>query len=162
MPISDIYTGSGTVTLSTASPTPIASLITPATKRAFIVGLRIGIGATAYVAGNVLFQLLVVGNPGSVAAGTTGTVANDQTNAAIPALGQFRYAGGTAYSPAPTTSTSVLWQQELPQTTGSSWEEFPPLGYEYTIPVSAGLAIWVTAAGTAASQTYNVEIVWSE
>jgi hypothetical protein len=162
MPISDIYTGSGTVTASTTSATPLCSLITPATKRAFIVGIRIGIGATSYIAGNALFQLLVLGNAGSVTLGTSGTVTNDLTNTAIASLASFKYAGGTAYGVAPTTSTSVLWQQELPQTTGSSWEEFPPLGYEYVVPVSVGVGIFVTAAGTAASQTYNVEIIWSE
>lgn len=161
MPISDIYTGSGTATVSSASVVPIASLITAATKRAFIVGLRIGIGATAYVAGNVLFQLVQISNAGSVTNGTAGTANNDLTTAVAP-LSSFKYAGGTAYGVAPVAGTAVLWQQELPQTTGSSWEEFPPLGYEYVLPVSAGVALFVTAAGSAASQTYNVEIVWSE
>lgn len=160
MPISDIYTGTGTATVNSASATPIASLVTGSAVRAFVVGIRIGIGATSYSSGNVLFQLCRATNATSIAGGTTGgTAPND---AAAPSSTEtFLYAGGTPYSTAPTGTTTVLWQQELPQTTGSSWEEFPPLGYEYVVNVSAGLALWVTAAGTASSQTYNVELIWS-
>lgn len=162
MPISDIYTGSGTATVNSASSTAVASLITAATKRAFIVGIRIGIGATSYASGNTLFTLAQLNNSGSVTNGTAGTQSNDMTNSAA-AISSFKYAGGTAYGVAPTTSgTAVLWQQELPSSTGSSWEEFPPLGYEYVIPISAGVGLFVLASGTAASQTYTVEIVWSE
>lgn len=160
MPISDIYTGSGAATVSSSSQTPIASLATGASVRAFVVGVRVGIGATSYTSGNVLFQLYRCTNSGSITAGTSaGTSPNDPS--APTSTETFLYAGGTAYGTAPTGVTNLLWQQELPQTTGSSWEEFPPLGYEYVINVSTGVALWVTAAGTPASQTYVFELVWS-
>jgi hypothetical protein len=159
MPISDIFTGSGTATVSSVAATPIASITTAATKRAFFVGIRVGIGATSYAAGNCLFQLWRSMNTPTV--GTTGGGSpNDSASAA--SLSTFLYAGGTAYTVSPSGTNNLLWQQELPQTTGSSWEEFPPLGYEYVIPVSSGVFLSVTAAGTAASQTYVVEFVWSE
>lgn len=158
MPISDIYTGSGTVAVASTSATPIASLVTGASVRAFVVGIRVGIGA-ATVAGNVLFQLARISNPTSVTNGTTGGTAPNDPNAPT-STETFLYAGGTAYGVAPTISTSILWQQELPTTAGSSWEEFPPLGYEYTVNVSSGVGIWVTCT-TATSTPYTVEIIWS-
>ena len=62
---------------------------------------------------------------------------------------------------------TVLWEQELPQTTGSSWEEFPPLGYEWGVPAIAtgsansGVHMFVTQS-VATSTTYTVDIIWSE
>jgi hypothetical protein len=160
MPISDIFTGTGTATVSSASATPIASLVTGASIRAFVIGVRVSIGATSYSSGAVLFQLNRVSNASSIAGATSGGgVPNDA--AYTPSLTETFLYAGSAYGTAPTSSGAVLWQQQLPQTTGSSWEEFPPLGYEYVIGFTAGVALFVTAAGTAASQTYNVEIVWS-
>lgn len=161
MPISDIYTGSGTSTQAGGpiSATPVCSLVTGPDVRAFIVGVRIGIGATAATSGNVLFQLFRVTNATAIAGGTTGgTSANDPN--APAATETFLYAGATAYTTAPTGETNLLWQQELPNTTGSSWEEFPPLGYEYVLNTSAGVALWVTSASSA-SATYSFELVWS-
>jgi len=34
----------------------------------------------------------------------------------------------------------------LPQTTGSMWEEFPPLGYEWVAGVSTYLVMFVTTS----------------
>ena len=70
-----------------------------------------------------------------------------------------------AWSTAPTVTT-VLSDQELPQTTGSSWEEFPPLGYEWGVTniasgANAGVHVFVTQS-VATSTTYTVDIIWSE
>jgi hypothetical protein len=159
MPISDIYTGTGSATVTSASATPVASLVTGSAVRAFVLGVRIGIGATSIGSGSVLFQLVRVSNAASITLATTGGAAPNDPNGPT-STETFLYAGGTAYGVSPTSSGVVLWQQELPNTTGSSWEEFPPLGYEYVINTSNGVALFVTASG-AASQTYTLEMVWS-
>lgn len=158
MPISDIYTGTGSATVSSNSATPIASLVTGTAVRAFVLGVRVGIGATSVVSGATLFQLVRLSN--TPTAGTTGGAAPNDPNGPT-STETFLYAGGTPYGTSPISSGVVLWQQELPNTTGSSWEEFPPLGYEYVINTSAGVGLFVTQAGTAASQTYTVELIWS-
>ncbi len=64
MPISDIYTiDSGLVAQASTTQTAILELRTLATKRAFIVGVRMKIGVTAAAAGNdVIFTLARSGN----------------------------------------------------------------------------------------------------
>src|SRR5258708_9495330 len=58
MPISDVYTAHFTPTVAATTVTPAGSLISPATKRAWVVGVRVKILSTAAVAGfNTLFQL---------------------------------------------------------------------------------------------------------
>src|SRR5258707_1659314 len=58
MPISDVYTAHFTPTVAATAVTPVGSLISPATKRAWVVGVRVKILSTAAVAGfNTLFQL---------------------------------------------------------------------------------------------------------
>jgi hypothetical protein len=164
MPISDLYTGSipaaGTA-IASVSTLPIAALVTGASKRAWVVGVRIGITATSASSGDVLFQLARATNAASIS-GTTTNNTTSQDPHAPAALATFSYssAGGT-WSTAPTGNVSILWQQTLPNTVGSSWEEFPPLGYEHIVDVSAGVALWVTS-GSASSTTYSAELVWSE
>jgi hypothetical protein len=71
----------------------------------------------------------------------------------------------TAWTTAPTQGV-VVWEQELPFTSGSSWEEFPPTGYEWQIPAIAdaaannGLHMFVTCS-TAASSTFSSNLICS-
>lgn len=167
MPISDLYTGTGTSTLvSTTTATPLCSLIAPTTKRAWIVGVRVSVGATNEAApANVLFQLFKITNAASVAGGTlTGSAPNDPSGPATP-LATFAFAGGTAYTTAPTGTATCYWQQIIPASAGSSWEEFPPSGYEYcTGPAGtvAGIALWATLSASATSTILDYQVVWSE
>jgi hypothetical protein len=163
MPISDIYTArSGSVAIASTSITAVLTVAPPAaTKRLFVVGVRVNIGVTAAAAGNsVLFQLA---RPAlTTATGTSGAsgVADDVNSPA--SIGQVY----TTWSTAPTLG-SVLWEQQLPQTTGSSWEEFPPLGYEFIVPAAAittanwGLHMFVTASVSTSTPVF-VDLVWSE
>jgi len=172
MPISDIYTGrvSGTaVTVSTANP--ILSLLAAGTagtaflKRLYVVGIRVDIITTTAVAGNnVLFQLARNTAGASTAANLVSGNAHDYyAGVNAPSLGQV----ATSWTSAPPAVGTVLWEQELPQTTGSSWEEFPPAGYEWQVPAianqtaNAGLHVFVTQSSTV-STTYNVDLIWSE
>jgi hypothetical protein len=160
MAISDVYTGTGTATLSSASFTPVIGVTGQTTKRSWVVGVRVEIGACAAAAGNsVLFQLFR----------STATAASATTAAGAP----HDYSAPAAlsvvtstWSTVPTTGTIVAdWT--IPQTTGSAWEEFPPLGYEWGIPAialgtaNAGLFVAVTA-GSASSTAYTVQMIWSE
>jgi hypothetical protein len=161
MAISDVYTArSGIVTVATTAATPLMSLISPATKRAWVVGVRIDVQATTAIVGSsVLFQLARPGNT-HTATGLATVPAHDfsaPNSISSQAL---------TWSTAPTIGT-VLWEQELPQTSGSSWEEFPPAGYEWQVPAIAtaaansGLHLFVTATA-ATSTTYVADLVFSE
>ena len=74
--------------------------------------------------------------------------------------------GYTAWSTAPTVG-AILAEWELPQTTGSMWEEFPPTNYEWQIPAianaaaNAGLHLFVTAS-VATSTPVFVNLVCSQ
>lgn len=162
MAISDIYTATVSQTTSAAGPTALTSVFGGATKRAWMVGVRVECTATSAAAGNSsLFQLARPGNGASVTSSTTSvqSVAHD-----------FSAPAGIAYSAttwgvAPTVG-SVLADWTIPQTTGSAWEEFPPLGYEWGIPAiaitnaNAGIHLFVTQ--NASSSTYTIQFIWSE
>jgi hypothetical protein len=161
MPISDVYTArSGSVAVAATSATPVMSLTMTTVKRGWIVGVRIDIGVTTAAAGNSsLFQVC---RPGNTATATGGASGNPHDFSAAASIGQF----ATTWSTAPTVGT-ILWEQELPQTTGSSWEEFPPSGYEWQIPAlatgaaNAGLHCFVTnSVGT--STPVFFDLIWSE
>src|ERR1700735_14104 len=162
MPISEIYTGTGTATLATSSITPLCALIAPTTKRGWVVGVRVSLGVSAAAAGNsCLFQIYKITNASSAAGVSTNYYPTAPAGPATALCSFLTPAFGTA----PTGNTNCVWQQELPQTTGSSWEEFPPLGYEYTLNTSGaagGLALWVTCSVATASTAVYYELVWSE
>ena len=71
-----------------------------------------------------------------------------------------------AWSTAPTPGV-ILAEWQLPQTTGSMWEEFPPTGYEWGIPAvananaNAGVHLFVTAS-VATSTPVFVDLIASE
>lgn len=158
MAVCDIYTATASLTLSSTSLTPILQLQPAATKRAWVVGVRVMIGTTTAAAGqNILFQ--VAGNTTTTATEGAGTaVVKPNDPAAAAALSSVFNTWGTA-----PTANNVLWQMQLPQTTGSSWEEFPPLGYEWGVPVTAhnGIAVFATASAST-STPVQVELVFGE
>jgi hypothetical protein len=153
---SDIYeANSGLIAVASSGGTvPVMYLQAPATKRTWIVGVRIGVGVTAAAAGNsVLFGLA------RCTGGTGGTYVglNAHDNAAGSAFTQAYVSSFTA-GPTPVAS-GFLWQQELPQTTGSAWEEFPPLGYEWGIPAGGTVACFaVPSINTSTPVTFQVVV----
>jgi hypothetical protein len=162
MSICDIYTATcaTNITTSNTSITPVLQLATAATKRAFIVGVRVSIGTTTAAAGNnTLFQLARVANTTGGEAGGT-NAANVPNDSAAPIPQSSSYSSWTTVP----TASSVLWQMELPQTTGSSWEEFPPLGYEWVVPASsvhAGVCVFATSSVSTSTPVYT-ELVYGE
>jgi hypothetical protein len=144
--ISDVYTfRSGSVSNTVTTANPLLSVVAGTTVRLWVVGIRIEVGVTAAAAGNsLLFQLC---RPGNTMTGTTTTTGQPHDFSAPAAIGT----GYTAWSTAPTVG-AILGEWELPQTTGSMWEEFPPTGYEWQIPAIAngaansGLHVFVTAS----------------
>jgi hypothetical protein len=160
MAISDVYNSRGTITLAATSATAAQSLYGTAAKRLWLVGVRVKIGATAAIAGNnVLFQLC---RPAATNTGTglASGVAHDYS--APASLGQV----ATAWSTAPTVGT-ILAEWDLPQSTGSMWEEFPPSGDEWGVPAiananaNAGVHLIVTAS-VATSTPLTFDFIWSE
>jgi hypothetical protein len=171
MPISDIYTGrANQFGITTATATPVLTLTAGAAaqtilKRLYVVGVRIDIVTTTAAAGNnVLFQLI---RSSTLAVSTASNLlAGSPHDFSAPAsIGQV----ATSWTGAPSlvASSTILWEQELPQTTGSSWEEFPPAGYEWQVPAIAnqtinnGLHVFITQS-VATTSTYNVDLIWSE
>jgi hypothetical protein len=161
MPISDIYTArSGIVTVNASTATPLHSVVAAATFRGWAVGVRVNIVASTAAAGNnVLFQLA---RPGNSSDGSTATPVPTPHDFSAPAALLTNF---TAWTTPPTVGV-VLWEQELPFTTGSSWEEFPPSGYEWQIPAIAdaaannGLHMFVTCS-VANSSTFTSDIICS-
>ena len=161
MAISDLYTfRSGSVAIAATTATAVSSVIGTTTIRGWVVGVRVDIGVTAAAAGNsMLFQLA---RPANTPTGTSLTSGSAHDFSAPASIVQ----GCTTWSTAPTVGT-IVWEQELPQTTGSAWEEFPPLGYEWQIPALAnttantGLHMFVTAS-VATSTPVFVDLIVSE
>lgn len=156
MAISDIYTvDSGMVATATTTQTAVLELRTAATKRAFITGLRMKIGVTAAAAGNdAVFTLARAGN-----SPTGGTAANLRPHdAASAAAISSAFIGAWTIAP---TLGNVLGEWVLPQTTGSMWEEFPPLGYEWVAGVSTSLVGFITLS-VATSTPVEFQFVVSE
>jgi hypothetical protein len=161
MAISDVFTfRSGSVAIAATSATAVSSVFGTAAKRGWVVGVRVDIGVTAAAAGNsLLFQLA---RPANTPTGTSLASGNPHYYSAPASICQ----GCTTWSTAPTLGT-VLWEQELPQTTGSAWEEFPPLGYEWGIPAiananaNAGVHLFVTASVATSTPVY-VDLIVSE
>ena len=152
MAICDIYTAGASLTLSGTSQVPILGLQPATTKRVWVVGVRVSIGTTAAAAGNnILF--VVAGNTTTTVTPATG---NDPAAAAALALPFNTWA-------TPPTANNIFWQMQLPQTTGSSWEEFPPLGYEWGVPVTAskGIAVFATASVSTSTPVY-AELIFGE
>jgi hypothetical protein len=165
MPISDIYVGRQSVlAVATTAATPVLTIFGTAAKRVWIVGCRVEvINAGATPAGNsMLFQLVRVSSTVSAAAPTGGYAQDFSSPTSIASF-------ASSWNSAPTfsNSTAVLAEWTVPQTTGSAWEEFPPLGYEWGVPATAngannaGVHLFCTASNNT-STTVTCDIIWSE
>lgn len=161
MPYSEVYTHrSGSVSVAQTTALALISVFGTAAKRGWVVGARVEIGNTLAAAGNnMLFQLARPANTPNASA-TQGGSAHD-----FSAPGSV-CVNGIAWTVAPTVGTIVA-EWEVPQTSGSMWEEFPPTGYEWGIPAiannnaNAGLHMFVTAS-VATSTPVFVDLIVSE
>ena len=159
MAISDIYTAdSGLISISSTTQTSLIAFNTPSTKRVWIVGVRLLVGNTTAAAGNnVLFTLARITNTPS----TTNTVNIRKQDASAP----NSLIGTTAMIATWTTTAptlgDILSEWELPQASGSAWEDFPPTGYEWGIAASSGVAVAVTTS-VATATPLGAQLVWSE
>jgi len=165
MPISDIYTAHFTPTIATTSATAAGSLISPATKRAWVVGVRVKILQTTAASGNnVLFQLARPQNTPN--ASSLSTVADAHDFSAPASLSSI----ASTWTTPPTVSTAaggILAEYNLPQVAGAMWEEFPPSGYEWQVPAIAnnsansGVHVFITQ-NVSTSTTYAIDLIFSE
>jgi hypothetical protein len=159
--ISDVYTfKSGSVSVAQTTALPLLSVIAGTTVRGWVVGIELNVGVTAAAAGNsLLFQLA---RPGNTPNGSSGFGGNPEDFSAPASIVQ----GYTTWTTAPTVGT-ILWEKELPQTTGSAWSYYPPTGYEFQIPAiannaaNAGLHLFVTASVATSTPVY-VDLICSE
>jgi hypothetical protein len=161
MAYNDVYTAPALAqTVNVTTALPIGSVYGTGAKRLWIVGVRVKVGVTAAAAGNaVKFQLA---RPAATNTGTGLASGNAHDFSSPASIGQF----ATAYSTAPTVG-SILAEWEVPQTTGSAWEEFPPTGVEWGVPAiananaNAGLHVFAICS-VATSTPVTVDIVWGE
>lgn len=161
MPVSDVYNfRSGSVAVAATTATPVLSVFGTSAKRLWAVGCRILVGVTTAAAGNdLLFQLA---RPGNTPTGTGLASGSTQDFSAPASIGQLC----TAWSTAPTVG-AILAEWVVPQTTGSSWSEFPPTGDEWGIPAianaaaNAGIHLFVTPS-VATSTPVFANIIGSE
>jgi len=164
MPVSDLYTArtaTGGVSLTPSSVTYFLSVNGTATKRGWVTGVRVGVGATLAAAGNTaLFQLA---RPNNTPATPTSPVSGNAHDFRAPAS---ILQTCTAWTTPPTLGV-VVWEQMLPYTTGSAWEEFPPSGDEWLIPdiaagsANCGLHMFITVS-VATAGLFEANIIWSE
>src|SRR5258707_15486538 len=127
MPISDVSTAHFTPTVAATAVTPVGSRISPATKRAWVVGVRVKILSTAAVAGfNTLFQLA---RPNATNTATGLSTVTDAHDFSAPAsLSSF----ATTYSTPPavcTAARAILGEYNLPQTMRAVWGAIPSSWY---------------------------------
>jgi hypothetical protein len=162
MPISDVYTARVAYTgTAVTTAVPALSVLGLATKRSWVTGVRVDITATTAAAGSEVTFTLARSTASSTATSLTSLNAHDFS--APASITQQ----STTYSTAPTVGT-VLWEQALPLTTGSSWEEFPPSGYEWGVPAiatgaaNAGVHMFITQSVATSGYTYLVDLVVSE
>lgn len=142
--ISEIYTAdSGLVTVASTAQTALFELRSSGTvnKRAWVTGVRLLIGNSLAAGGNnVLFTLARVANTPS---GGTAVTPNPHS-ASSPAAITGAFKGSWVAAP---TLGAILGEWEVPQSSGAMWAEFPPLGYEWSLPVAtASLCMFVTAS----------------
>lgn len=161
MPISDIYTfPTGLVTLATTAETAIASVFGIATKRLWLIAVRIKIDNTAAAAGNnVRFRLV---RPANTPTGT-GLASGSSNDFSAPAsLGQL----ALAWSTAPTVGV-VVADWEIPMVSGQPYTEYPLPGAEWGIPAiananaNAGLHLFATPS-VVTSVKLSADIIGSE
>jgi hypothetical protein len=158
MALSDLYvasSGSQSISVTTADQ-PILLLTTPSTKRFNISGIRFSIGATSAAANQAVTVKLA--RTANSPTGGTAVTARPHDSAAPTSLAAN--VSTPAYTIAPTLGAILGWWT-VPQTSGSMWEEFPPGGQEWMVPVSASVCVFVTLSVGTATPIFT-DLVWSE
>lgn len=161
MAYNDVYTArSGSVAVAQTTALALVSVFGTAAKRCWIVGARMEIGVTTALAGNsMLFQLARPGNTPNASAQASASAHDFSSPASVCQQ-------ATAYTTPPTVGT-ILAEWELPQTTGSMWEEFPPTSNEWGVPAiannnaNAGLHMFVTASVNTSTPVF-IDLIFAE
>src|SRR5262252_389509 len=158
MPLSDLYVASSasqSVSVTTADQ-PLLLVTTPATRRLNITGIRFSIGATTAAANNaVTVKLARTAN-----SPTGGTAVTPRPHDSSAPASLAANVSTPSYTIAPTLGNILGWWN-IPQTSGSMWEEFPPGGQEWMIPISASVCVFVTLTVATATPLF-IDLVWSE
>jgi hypothetical protein len=161
MSYNDVYTAPAVaITLAGVAAVPLCGVYGTAAKRVWITGVRVKVGVTAAAAGNAVKFQLARPAATNTATGLAGGSAHDFSSPA--SIGQF----ASTWSTAPTIGV-ILGEWELPQTTGSMWEEFPPTGIEWGVPAianaNANAGVFLFAIASVATSTpVTVDMVWGE
>lgn len=164
MPVSDFYTATFTPTVAANTVTAVGSLISPATKRAWVTGVRCRVITTTAVSGSSVLIQLARPNATNTATSLATVAAHD-----FSAPNSISSVASTWSTP-PTVSTAqggILAAYELPMATGAMWAEFPPQGAEWQVPAIAtanansGVHLFVTAS-VATSAIYGFDLIFSE
>jgi len=156
--LSDLYVASSasqSISVTTADQ-PILLVTTPATRRLNITGIRFSIGATTAAANNaVTVKLARTAN-----SPTGGTAVTPRPHDPSAPASLASNVSTPSYTIAPTLGNILGWWN-IPQTSGSMWEEFPPGGQEWMINVSTSVCVFVTLTVATATPLF-VDLVWAE
>jgi hypothetical protein len=150
-------------TVTTTSTTPILYFSSSANSDLNISCIRCGVlGAASFPSNaSIVFSLNTM--TGTKAGGTAAVATQLSGIAKATLLTATSTAGGSA--PAAITgltATTSWWSQEIPFTAGANWGEWVTPGFEINFPVSAQLALCVTASSAGTATTFGGEIEWTE
>ena len=158
MALSDLYvasSGSQSISVTTADQ-PILLATTGSTRRANITGIRFSIANTSAAANNAVSVKLA--RTANSPTGGTAVTPRPHDSAAPASL--MANVSTPSYTIAPTLGNILGWWT-IPQTSGSMWEEFPPGGQEWMVPVSASVCVFVTLTVATATPIF-CDLIWSE
>jgi hypothetical protein len=164
MAISDIYVatlGSTGIAAGTSSATAVSSLALTVkgstAVRLWVVGIRVGVLTSSGGTNQVYFGLFRANNTPNSSTATAVTPQPHDPQAPTAAIAGWSAYSGSTWSVAPTVAAgTALWEQTISSTVGSSWEEFPPTGYEWSLPINSGSTGWLCLQAFVNSGTATV------
>jgi hypothetical protein len=157
------FTG-GTVA-GVTTPVPILAGLTAATSDCNISAIRCGVLGAAAFPSNASVSASII-KVISTAGGGTSATALQLSGVAKAALTTFLTAGGSGAAAITgtsiTSSSQIMWSQQIPFTAGSSWGEWYTPSFEVNIPVSTSFGVYITCSSAGTSTTFSCEIEFTE
>jgi hypothetical protein len=157
------FTG-GTVA-GVTTPVPILAGLTVSPVDCNVSAIRCGvIGAAAFPSNaSAIFSLIqVIGTAG----GGTAATAIQLSGVARAANTTYLTAGGSGAAAITgtsiTSSSKIMWSQEIPFTAGSSYGDWVTPGFEINMPISTSFGVYVTTSSAGTSTTFSCEIEFTE
>ena len=165
MPLGRTYTvDSGIMADTTAAATPLFCGTTVATSTMYIEAIRFSVvtsGASVYPANATLAVGLFRAT--GTAAGGAAVTPNPHISGDLAARSTWLSVGATPTAITGLTQGSVqLWGMTLPFTAGANWAEWVTPGNEWSVPISANIALYLVQSTAGTLTNFQCEMVFSE